>query len=505
MKNVGRGPVDAILEGRGDNEIKDLNDFAHRVDLRQVGKRALESLIRVGALDAFGSRNALLDGIDRIVSASVAHFRAAEMGQMSLFGAHTGVQETIVLPSYNTQISRRELLNWERELIGLYISDHPLSPVMAELTEAVTHFSGQLAEAGANEHVRVAGMIVRIRPHLTKSGKSMGFVTLEDLQGSIELVVFPKTWEHFSELIVHDKIILVDGRLDTQGAEPKVLVDNISTDFTMRVSSNSKTESAPLQNSIFDSIYEQVSEKLDIETGTGTADIPQQTGDPESGQSSIINGDSWLDDLPPPPDNFPDGWGFLPSPPLAQTSVVAEDNSAAIAAAVPEVVQNQGAVTVSGASSIVETIIESQASLPAEISAVPKPGLVPVEGPNTAGILPPHVDKIISPDPVERILSAQQYLVSPTPSSENQEIHMITVVMRSTGDKTRDVLRMRRIHGTVMSYPGNDRFAFHVFEQGHGYLVEFPNFTTQFCPELVGRLRLLVGSENVRIEAITFQ
>jgi hypothetical protein len=82
---------------------------------------------------------------------------------------------------------------------------------------------------------------------------------------------------------------------------------------------------------------------------------------------------------------------------------------------------------------------------------------------------------------------------------------MITVVLRSSGDKTRDVLRMRRIHGTAMSFPGNDRFAFHVFEKGHGYLVEFPNFTTGLCPDLLSKLRLLAGSENVRVEPITFQ
>jgi hypothetical protein len=82
---------------------------------------------------------------------------------------------------------------------------------------------------------------------------------------------------------------------------------------------------------------------------------------------------------------------------------------------------------------------------------------------------------------------------------------MVTLVLRSMGDKTRDVLRLRRIHGTVMSYPGNDRFAFHVFERGRGYLVEFPNFTTGVCPELVAKLQFLVGPENVRVESITFQ
>ncbi len=502
VKNVGRGPVDAILEGRGDKEFKDLNDFAHWVDLRQVGKRALESLIRVGALDTFGSRNALLDGIDRIISASSAHFRAAEMGQMSLFGAHTGVQETIVLPTYANQISQRELLNWERELIGLYVSDHPLSPVMAELTEAVTHFSGQLAEATASEHVRVAGMIVRIRPHLTKSGKSMGFVTIEDLQGSVELVVFPKTWERFSELIVHDKIILVDGRLDTQGAEPKVLVDNISTDFTMTISSEAQSEAGPLQNSIFDTYYEQVSENLEREPESGKDDASAQTGNAPVRQA-IPDAGSWMDNIPPPPD-VPDEWDGMSSPPLIGTPPLSQ-STIAVNKQVPEASLIQAANSGTDAGSDATPCQQSESGLVPETSPVTGQGLTAVEGTKPVVILPPLGENIPAPDPVERLVSAQQYLVSPTAGSDTQEIHMITVVMRSTRDKTRDVLRMRRIHGTVMSYPGNDRFAFHVFEQGHGYLVEFPNFTTQLCPELISRLRLLVGSENVRVEAITFQ
>jgi hypothetical protein len=82
---------------------------------------------------------------------------------------------------------------------------------------------------------------------------------------------------------------------------------------------------------------------------------------------------------------------------------------------------------------------------------------------------------------------------------------MITVVLRATGDKTRDVLRLRRIHGTIMSFPGVDRFAFQVYERGRGYLVEFPNFTTGMCNELVAKLNQLVGPDNVRVDPITFQ
>jgi hypothetical protein len=84
-------------------------------------------------------------------------------------------------------------------------------------------------------------------------------------------------------------------------------------------------------------------------------------------------------------------------------------------------------------------------------------------------------------------------------------VQMVTLMLHSSGDRTRDVLRIRRLHGTIMSYPGDDRFAFRVYERHHNYLVEFPNFTTGVCNELISQLRLLVGSENVIVETITFQ
>jgi len=102
------------------------------------------------------------------------------------------------------------------------------------------------------------------------------------------------------------------------------------------------------------------------------------------------------------------------------------------------------------------------------------------------------------------LASLPPYLVPPASAQEGDAVHMVTVVLRTSGDKTRDLLRMRRLHGIIMSYPGNDRFAFQVYERGRGYLVEFPNFTTGMCPELVTRLRMLVGAENVTVERITF-
>jgi hypothetical protein len=98
------------------------------------------------------------------------------------------------------------------------------------------------------------------------------------------------------------------------------------------------------------------------------------------------------------------------------------------------------------------------------------------------------------------------YLVT-SPAAEAGEgmVRMLTIILRATNDKTRDVLRIRRIHGMVTSFPGNDHFAVHVFEKGHGYLVEFPNFTCGVCDEMLNRLGGIAGTENVRVEIIRFQ
>ena len=233
IKNVGQGAVELPTQARlKGGPFKDLNDLSARVDLRAVGKRALESLIKVGAMDKFGSRAALLESLDRIVAVSSSHFRAAEAGQLSLFGTATGVTENITLPLV-PDADRRETLAWERELIGMYMSEHPLTPYQNEIRRLVTHFSSNLGEAAHEERTRVAGMVSGIRPYQTKTGKMMAWVTLEDLTGVIELVLFPRTWEKFQFALEVGVVIVAEGKVDAQSNPSKVLVDNLRTEIKL--------------------------------------------------------------------------------------------------------------------------------------------------------------------------------------------------------------------------------------------------------------------------------
>jgi len=474
VKNVGQAPVEAILKARNERKFSDLNDFARRVDLRLVGKRALESLVKVGALDQFGSRTSILEILDRIIGISSSHFRAAEAGQLSMFGAHTGVEEDIVLPFVTFEVSQREILNWERELIGLYITDHPLNPVMDILNDLVTHFSGQLSEVPPDERVRIAGLITQLRTHQTKTGNMMAFATLEDLQGMIELIIFPSVWSRVSATFEMDKIVVIDGRVDNTSGNPKIKVEQINTEISSLAPLERKKLSVPI-NAIAESGNQNhwVRKSIDFEPELEqvihfTDDLPDdltsnQSGIPEIIDTTIIEINS-LDELSHQQDRLEAPSSLQDNPELVYE---------------PPIVREY------------EPVVASPTSLlnASQQTTIPNPP-----------------DPQSSVETLAQSVTLPPYIISPRPSDEEEKsIKMVTIILRSTGDQTRDVLRLHRIYGILTSYPGKDRFAFHVFERGRGYLVEFPNSLAGLCPELIERLNNLVGSENIRLETITFQ
>jgi DNA polymerase-3 subunit alpha len=261
IKNVGDGPVHTILAARdeGGEPFRDLEDFCRRVDLRQVNRRALESLIKVGALRPFGRRAPLLAAADRLIHLSASAHRAREIGQMSLFGGDAGEELSLAdallakspdksgeLASQE-EVSRREMLTWEKELVGAYISEHPLEAPMRDLEQIVTHTSADLsaepsvrgdvgAEAVApldGQMVTMAGLVAWVRRLTTKKGDAMAFVGVEDLQGTTELVVFPRLWAAKQALLAEGKLVVVRGKVDAKGREAKVIAEAIDDKFTV--------------------------------------------------------------------------------------------------------------------------------------------------------------------------------------------------------------------------------------------------------------------------------
>ncbi len=458
VKNVGQAPVDLILEARRAGAFKDLNDFARRTDLQKVGKRSLECLVRVGALDRFGERMALLEGLDRIISVSASHFRALNSGQMSFFGSIAGVDEQITLHDVPV-LDRREQLEWERELIGLYVSDHPLTPYLPTLQRKVTCFTGQLNELASKERVCVAGMVTRFRNHQTKKGDWMGFFTLEDIQGSVDVTAFPRVWEQCAPLVTPDRVLLVEGKLENEGGEPKILADRVSEVFIE---------------------YEENGEPVDPylcylpdeENGNG---VHLEEEQPYLPPAAARAGHAVAEREPPPPPDFDEDFLFHSSAaaPLRSLAVSPQGGEAAQ----PPVDQ-------------------------------PPPSTEPGR---TGSSLPPAP---VDPPPLEMdaplVNSGLRYLVPPippggVPPEESGEMRMVKVILRSTGDRQRDVQRLKRVHGILRAAPGNDRFALYLFEGSARFLLEFPNETTGITNRLLRDLSQAAGEGNVIVETIPIQ
>jgi DNA polymerase-3 subunit alpha len=234
IKNVGEGPVEVILAAREEGgPFTDLDDFCQRVDLRHVNRRALESLIKAGTLKKFGERAQLLAVIDRMMSISQqAHGAAQQFTMFDLPAFADSARLATDLPTV-AEMSRREILGWEKELVGAYISDHPLSRVWVNLEETITALTGQIDETMAGKSVTMAGLVTFVRPHVTRKGDAMAFAQIEDLQGTVELVIFPRTWKATKELWVPERILIVRGKVNFRGQEPSILVDSATNEIVI--------------------------------------------------------------------------------------------------------------------------------------------------------------------------------------------------------------------------------------------------------------------------------
>ena len=232
VKNVGEGAVEVLLQARAEGgRFQDLDDLAERVDLRKVGKRALESLIQVGALECLGGdREQQLDVLERVMKVSQQIHEQA--GQLSMFGLQafstesTRIQDTLPNDLFPMDDQAKRLL--EKELVGFYLTPHPKQNTLDELSGLVTAYSGDLSGLPDRKPVCLAGIVNWIRPITTKSGKAMASITMEDLQGTFEVVVFPKTWEKFREMVAPEKVLLVRGEVDVSRGDAKVLARELN-------------------------------------------------------------------------------------------------------------------------------------------------------------------------------------------------------------------------------------------------------------------------------------
>ncbi len=227
VRNVGEGAIESIIAAREEGgRFRSLADLCTRIDLRLANKRVLESLIKVGALEDLGHPAQLLVGLDDALAAAQASQRDKASGQTSLFDLATDPAALEKPLPDEPPAGGRERLRWEKELLGLYLSDHPLGEVEEQMARIVTAYSGDLRDEQLDgQRVVVGGVITGMRTLVTKAKATMAVATVEDLQGAIEVLVFPRTYEETRETWVEGVIVLVAGRIDHRGEEVQLLAD----------------------------------------------------------------------------------------------------------------------------------------------------------------------------------------------------------------------------------------------------------------------------------------
>jgi DNA polymerase-3 subunit alpha len=226
VKNVGENAIQSIIDARKEGDFTSLADFCSRVDLRLVNKRVMECLVKVGAMNRFGHAAQLLEALDDAMAAGQSAQRDRTSGQTSLFdmGSSEGGLEK-PLPQVPEVLSR-ERLRWEKELLGLYLSEHPLSSMAEQIAQFVTAYSGDLKDETLDgQRVVIGGMVTAVRTVTTRNKETMAVATLEDLQGTLEVVVFPRMYATAGATFAEGAILLVAGRIDHRGEEASVLAD----------------------------------------------------------------------------------------------------------------------------------------------------------------------------------------------------------------------------------------------------------------------------------------
>ncbi len=230
VRNVGEGLVSQIVAEREENgPFEDFIDFCERVHLNVLNKRTLESLIKAGGFDSLGHpRMGLLQVFEQIVDATVARRRERDMGVMTLFGeADDGPVYDERPPIPDVEFDKMIRLSFEKEMLGLYVSDHPLMGAEAALRRRTDAQILELAELEDGTVRICGGIITSLQRKWTKKGDLMAVFTLEDLQDSVEVMIFPKTMQQFGHLLENDRVVCVKGRVDKRDDMPKLIAVDV--------------------------------------------------------------------------------------------------------------------------------------------------------------------------------------------------------------------------------------------------------------------------------------
>ena len=239
VKNVGRNLIEQVVEKRQGKPYTSLYDFCKRMYGNELNRRAVESLIKAGAFDRMGvNRHSLVEAVDGIIKSVESDNKRNLDGQLDLFSVMSGLNaagsenadsyEIKAFPEY----SHTELLQQEKEVSGLYLSGHPLDAYREQSARFASHaikaLTGEDAHVLDNSHVRIVCTIVKNRMMTTKSNTMMAFTSVEDLTGTMEVIVFPRVLDTFRDSIKENAVVVIEGRLSVREDEPaKLMAESI--------------------------------------------------------------------------------------------------------------------------------------------------------------------------------------------------------------------------------------------------------------------------------------
>lgn len=226
VKNVGEHIVETIIEEREKNgQFKDLTDFFSRVHSRDLNKKSVESLAKAGAFDELGERNQILENMDTLLNFNRDIGKQLATNQANLFGMMPAETAKPKVALKQVEAATQKIkLSWEKELLGLFISGHPLADIAPALASTTTPIA-DITIQNANEKVQIGGIVSTVKKIITKSMKNMAFATIEDRSGSLEVLVFAKLLETTQDLWIDDKVLIIEGRVSDKDGVVKILAD----------------------------------------------------------------------------------------------------------------------------------------------------------------------------------------------------------------------------------------------------------------------------------------
>jgi DNA polymerase-3 subunit alpha len=489
VKNAGEKAVQQIVDVRLEGgPFTDISDFCRRVDLRTVGKRAIESLIKVGAFDGLGDRDQLLLSLERIINYSADQHRAREIGQISLFG-DSDMGDDLMLDAVppGEETPQREKLRWEKELIGLYVSEHPLNAVMDVIRHLPNlHYSESLrreAEQVSGRMVTLVGLVVSARPIVTKTGNTMAVINIEDVQGNIDCVLFPRTWEKYQELVEVDKPLIVTGKADSSRGDMQIIAESVSQDFELAVpvdtpaNGNGYGERNGYSQGKSDTRWSPPPDAPDWAVGLSSPGSSLPVSEEEALDTRE------LDDKP-----GDSGPVFQDEPPYS------EESSAPVAAATPRS---------DGYSPRAVSTVQSRPA------AETTPAVVDYE-PSSGN--PDQPDHETTPDSA----AVQEFATMIQTRAAAQTIDedgmngettpappcLITITFHRGSDPVKDRRRLGRIRGFLLEHPGNDQFRFLIIDAAKTFTVDFFEQDTQYDGPVEKFLRQQCGEDDVHVERL---